>query len=348
MRIVTLMASLLVVSLTVIGIYYSPNLLNLGSTPDTPITANDQSKPDTPITANDQLRSLDSPEKLSHHPITQAEKEAYAREHLGYLSLVDRLPKGKPISPARALDADSHKRWEMLDGKLAQSQDERAQLLKAYHEKTRRFFVRSPGEGPTRGFVGEDSNDPEEILLGISYSNFVEQPGERANFSFSSNESLNRMKPDEDLFDNHNMALRDFLSPRRFGYVKDLEHVAGFESHGFRGWINYDPESLRLKVQHVELVGILRFEKPLVYLTQGLPSMEQVRQGKTRSLDYFEQVALPALCEGEDLYIVSKDDTIRMLGAIRATKTCQQCHDARIGDLLGAFSYTLRAAPNEK
>ena len=85
----------------------------------------------------------------------------------------------------------------------------------------------------------------------------------------------------------------------------------------------------------------------MVYLTDRLPSMEQVRQGKTRPLDIFEEAALPSLRDGEDLYIVSKNDTLRMLGALRATKTCQQCHDAQVGDLLGAFSYTLRPAPRK-
>jgi hypothetical protein len=70
--------------------------------------------------------------------------------------------------------------------------------------------------------------------------------------------------------------------------------------------------------------------------------MEQIRQGKTRPLDFFEAGGLPSLRNGEDLYIVSKGDTLRMLGSLRATKTCQQCHEANIGDLLGAFSYTLR------
>ena len=78
------------------------------------------------------------------------------------------------------------------------------------------------------------------------------------------------------------------------------------------------------------------------------PSMEQIRQDKVRSLDFFEEAALPSLLAGEDLYIVSKGDTLRMLGALRATKTCQKCHDAEIGDLLGAFSYTLRPAPKAK
>ena len=83
----------------------------------------------------------------------------------------------------------------------------------------------------------------------------------------------------------------------------------------------------------------------MVYLTDKLPSMEQIRQGKVRSLDFFEEAGMPSLRDGEDLYIVRKDDTVRMLGALRATKTCQKCHDAEIGDLLGAFSYTLRPAP---
>ena len=139
--------------------------------------------------------------------------------------------------------------------------------------------------------------------------------------------------------------MSDFLYPRGFGYVKDRAHVAGFKPHGFRsrGWtVN---ESRRWRVQHIQLVGILSHEKPLVYLTDKLPSMEQIRQGKTRALDFFEEAALPALRGGEDLFLASKGETVRMLGALRATKTCQQCHDAEVGDLLGAFSYTLRRAP---
>jgi hypothetical protein len=138
----------------------------------------------------------------------------------------------------------------------------------------------------------------------------------------------------------------DFLYPTGFGYVKDRAHVAGFKPHGFRYLGVPAHESKRWRVQHVQLVGILSYETPLVYLTDKLPSMEQIRQGKTRPLDFFEEAALASLRDGEDLYIVRKDDTLRMLGALRATKRCQQCHDAEIGDLLGAFSYTLRPAPS--
>jgi hypothetical protein len=101
-------------------------------------------------------------------------------------------------------------------------------------------------------------------------------------------------------------------------------------------------------IEHVHLVGILQHERPVVYLTDKMPSMEQVRQGKTRPLDLFEEAALPSLVEGEDLFIAQKDQTLRMLGAIRATKVCQQCHDANSGDMLGAFTYTLRLNPDRR
>src|SRR5271170_3242513 len=89
-----------------------------------------------------------------------AMKEADARRKLPFESLTERLPKGKPIPPTRALNSASKKRWEKLDEELARSQDRRASLLKELHERTRRFFVESPGEGPGRRVA-----TPEEILL---------------------------------------------------------------------------------------------------------------------------------------------------------------------------------------
>jgi len=86
-------------------------------------------------------------------------------------------------------------------------------------------------------------------------------------------------------------------------------------------------------------------ERPVVYLSEELPSMKQARQAEVRPLDFFEAAGLQALARGDDLYIIQKDDTLRMLGALRATKQCIACHDAEAGDLLGAFSYTLRSQP---
>ena len=246
---------------------------------------------------------------------------------------------GKPISPSRPLDSDAKKRWEIVERNVSQVQGQRAELLKALHEKTRKFFVESPGAGAERRLIS-----PEEILMDDwRGSENTDQPGEAADFPLSAGETLTRIEPNNEFHFYHDGGW-EFLNPAGFGYVKDRGHVAGFKPHGYRSGVAVH-ENLSWRVRHVQLVGILSHEEPVVYLTDRLPSMEQVRQGKTRGLDFFEEAALPSLREGQDLYIVRKGETIRMLGAMRATKTCQQCHDAQIGDLLGALSYTLRAAP---
>ncbi len=265
------------------------------------------------------------------------QKEADARVKLAFESLNERLPKGKPIVPAKPLSSEAKRRWDGFDQNVAGVQNMRAELLKALHEKTRRFFVDSPGEGPGRTI----GITPEMTLMDDRF--FTQspiQPGERANFPISPGEPLLRVEPNDEFYFHHDGGMRAFLHPTGFGYVKDRAHVAGFKPHGF-GYLPVH-ESKHWRVHHILLIGILSHPDPVVYLTDKLPSMEQVRQGKTRPLDFFEEAGLASLGQGEDLYIAQKDDTLRMLGALRATKTCQQCHDAQIGDLLGAFSYTLR------
>jgi hypothetical protein len=280
-------------------------------------------------------------------PRAREQKEADARKKLAFESLTERLPKGKPLPPSRALSSEAKKRWEVLDQDLASWQDHRAKRLKELHEKTRKFFVESPGAGPERRLA-----TPEEILMDDfgQAASAPDQPGEPADFPLSPGEPLSRVEPNGEFYHYHDDGMSNFLYPRGFGYVKDRAHVAGFKPHGFRSdpYPAWRVQNWSWRVQHIQLVGLLSHEEPLVYLTDKLPSMEQIRQGKTRALDCFEEAALPALREGEDLFIASKGETVRMLGALRATKTCQQCHDAEVGDLLGAFSYTLRRAPSVK
>ena len=273
------------------------------------------------------------------------EKENDARKQLAFVSIADRLPKGKPITPSKPLDAEARKRWQEVEDGHDRSQRYRAELLQALHEKTRRFFVESPGAGSGRGIPIM----PEDILMdNWGGWGLVQQPGEPAEFPASAGEALNRVPPGDEFHSFHMTGMHNFLVPSKFGYVKDRQHVAGFTPHGFR-YLSPDlRENKKWRVDHVQLIGVLTQEQPVVYLTDKMPSMEQIRQDKTRSLDFFEEAALPSLRAGEDLYIVSKGDTLRMLGALRATKTCQKCHDAEIGDLLGAFSYTLRPAPKAK
>lgn len=268
--------------------------------------------------------------------LTEADrKEEDARRTLAFQSLVARLPTGKPIPPAKPLGADARKRWETLDHGFASSQARRADLLRALHDRTQRFFVDSPGVGSMRDFR---LSPEQELMDDWALQEVPDQPGEAAAFPLSPGETLTREEPLEPFRRLHDAGLWGFLNPTSFGLVKDRSRVAGFRPHqfGYRG----SPEG-KWGVKNILLVGILTQAEPVVYLSDKMPSMELIKGGKTRPVDFFEDSALASLREGQDLVIVRKDDTLRMLGALRATKTCQQCHDAEVGDLLGAFSYTL-------
>jgi hypothetical protein len=98
-----------------------------------------------------------------------------------------------------------------------------------------------------------------------------------------------------------------FLSPQSFGYVKNRNAVAGFQSHGFafapqlhsftdRPW--YRKEKEVWAIHRLELVSLLKQEQPAVYLSQNLPRMEELQSVKTRPLSAFEQASLAQLRDG--------------------------------------------------
>ncbi len=272
-------------------------------------------------------------------PLSNEERKlAEARTKLPLVSLQDRLPKGKPIAPAKALSADAQKHWETLETYYGQS--DRGEMLKALHEGTRNIFVDRPGAGMRRMM-----ETPEDILLAADQGE-TDQRGEPAYFPLSEGDLVSRVQPDADFLGFHISSIRTFFPARSFGYAKDRDHVAGFKPHGFRH--AFLPETESLRVDHVLLIGILKHDQPVVYMTEKLPSMDKIHLEKARPLDLFEEAGLSSLRAGDDLHIASKETTFRMVGALRATKTCQKCHDAEIGDLLGAFSYTLRPTPKDK
>jgi hypothetical protein len=89
-------------------------------------------------------------------------------------------------------------------------------------------------------------------------------------------------------------------------------------------------------------VGLLFHNEPVVYVSENLPRMDELRGAPTRPLDGFEATALEKLRSGEDLLVAEAPNGVRMLGAIRSLKQCGTCHGSTRGTLLGAFSYTLR------
>jgi hypothetical protein len=97
------------------------------------------------------------------------------------------------------------------------------------------------------------------------------------------------------------------------------------------------------EIKSLDLVGLVMHETPTVYISEKLPQMKDLAHRPTREMDVFEMEGLEELMAGKDLYIRAKEGTIRVLGPVRAGKACLKCHtDAKDGDMLGAFSYTLR------
>jgi len=357
MRLAFLFVALAVVILAGVGICYSQGLFKSNSSHE------------VEVAHRDGEAALQSPSGIQSEPLSDQDKalmnlegrKAFASERLKFQSLLHRLPRGRGIPPLKGLDDTSQAHWQSLDTRITEIQAFRVQQLKAYHEKTFEFFVRSPGQGPLRGPLHHDKErklaffGDEVDLLNLPEFETINQRGRPATFPESAGVLLNRISPDEELYSRYTDSLKGFLNPLGFGLVRDREHVSGFESHRMQDIreeytfqrLNTDDYDLWL-IEHVHLVGILQHERPVVYLTDKMPSMEQVRLGKTRPLDRFEEAALPSLVEGEDLFIARKDDTLRMLGAIRATKVCLQCHDANAGEMLGAFTYTLTLNPDRQ
>lgn len=103
-----------------------------------------------------------------------------------------------------------------------------------------------------------------------------------------------------------------------------------------------------------QLVSLSTAAGPSVYLKSPQKQQELMKKKPDgastpkRPLDEFETEALAKLRAGDEVALRSDDRRMRMLGAIRARKDCLSCHDqAKEGDLLGAFTYTLKLQSEE-
>jgi hypothetical protein len=103
----------------------------------------------------------------------------------------------------------------------------------------------------------------------------------------------------------------------------------------------------RYSIERLELVGLLKRDHPVVYAPPlWNHSIRLVTADfKPRDLTALETRALAKLRAGRDLEAADGDEsgTIALMGALRGEPSCLKCHkDKREGDLLGAFTYTLR------
>jgi hypothetical protein len=261
-------------------------------------------------------------------------------------SLDERLAyETRPHSISFADKAALDSVWlESLEGDIAKRRNEfgvkqRLRSLERLHAGAVKQFVESEGFG-----VGRMISRPRPSTLARPYVSFssmeewslepIPQPLSDS-WRLEPNDGERRNGDDEERMAHRANSLK-FLDPAYFGYARDRQHVAGFRTHAF----NKQPQSASdWTLNRLDLVGILKFDEPVVYLTPNFPRMEEVQASPTRSLDAFETESLAALLRGEDLVARESAKQLRLFGSLRATKQCQACHHGERGDLLGAFTY---------
>lgn len=110
-------------------------------------------------------------------------------------------------------------------------------------------------------------------------------------------------------------------------------------------------------VERLQLMGLVKRPAGVVYRDKvvamrfgskkpaGEQNSDAPLDATMRPLDEFESIALRDLQLGRDLVLHEENGRIRMLGSIRASAQCLNCHDVPEKTLLGAFSYDLARLP---
>jgi hypothetical protein len=308
----------------------------------------------------------------------QVPPEAIAmRQRLPYLSLANRLAyeSQSPASDGESGPVLADGGTERLNAieMVFDSHDSRARALslQKLHSSEVAYFISRPGFGLSRmgrspGRERLEYGDPPPIPLMADEDSATGQSSEMANLTVPdvpADRQVAAVPTQKELELFHRADQIAFTDPWSFGDVKDRNQVAGFMPHAFMYQPvvgdpansyprAYDPteergvpHSSRWKIARLELVSLLKFDQPAVYVSDHLPRMQDLADAQTRPLNTFEQQGLASLRAGDDLITQVDTNEIRMLGSLRSVKQCLECHSGRRGALLGAFSYQLRHHP---
>lgn len=256
------------------------------------------------------------------------------------VSLEERLPR-----PPQQNQAVAESRLEHIEALLDQTSNNwldsmRSRHLQQLHENTVRVFANRPGFGVARVL---DRPSEWSLRRGLRDDQPLPQPGDRITVLWSTGDLEARSAPTissdhEASRELHSSSLIDFVHLRGFGYARDRNQVAGFQSHRFS---QAPPAPAEWTLRTIDLIGLVRHDQPVAYVSANLPQMEELRDAAWRPLDDFENLGLESFRKGEDMFVRDGSGGRRLLGAIRNTKQCVTCHGGARGDLLGAFSYTL-------
>jgi hypothetical protein len=278
--------------------------------------------------------------------------QAELRKEYPSQSLANRLGYEKKGFVGARADKALSKLEDLVEDRIDAGGSRRAFMLRMLHEGTVEDFINSPGFGvgrqirPRRQYIELPEAEPIPLPAASSDTAGVRTEDDRNRPSPPSEaDALDAVPIQIALQEMHQKSVIDFANPQGFGYVRDRDHVAGFQSHRFSAMPKLDsagPESRRWRIDRLELASLLTHEEPVVYISEHLPRMDELREAPTRPLTSFEKIALETLRQGENLKLEAGPDRILMLGSIRALKQCMPCHSAKRWALLGAFSYVLR------
>jgi hypothetical protein len=285
---------------------------------------------------------------------------SHVRRDYPLVSLADRLNyEHRSVAPASPGVAAMPKSTTELTDQIRELEDLyqpgyvgmlRTRSLELAHASRVQQFISTPGFGvgrmlgPSPGFARR-GDEPESPIAQRPLPAALEVSASLSEAAPGRQDSALGAAPAESR-ELHRAALLDFGQPERFGYVQDVDHVSGFQPHRFSRFPELgEPKSKSAPVQwrmaRVELVSLLKHDRPMVYVSKNLPRMDELGDAPVRSLDSFEAHALSVLAEGKEIVSQSRPERIRMLGAVRAVEQCLNCHQVERGVMLGAFSYEI-------
>jgi hypothetical protein len=234
----------------------------------------------------------------------------------------------------------------------------RGDALRKLHSDEADLFINAPGFGLFRMRPPNpyDLKPPYrgDVALNSEYQSAVELAYEQP-VELESVTGVTGGSSQTEAAELHQTSQMMFFNPDNNGLVRNVDEVAGFEAHGLDGIPsvgnlggkpgNADENTVWWKLNRLELVSLLKHDHFAVYTSESLPNMEQLDGVPTRTLDEFELLSLGRLFGGEDLVVNATTNRIRMLGGLRASEQCLECHSVKKGELLGAFSYELLRKP---
>ncbi|WP_428305883.1 hypothetical protein [Lacipirellula sp.] len=264
------------------------------------------------------------------------------RREFPIVSLNDRLAyeaKTPLVSPP-ALQPAVAQQLATVESALEEQGWRRWQLEKI-HQRQYDQFARAIGFGPVRMASPRLQSIETPTLRDVPYERQVKTKEDLADDPWRIGQPLG---PADAIEYVHESSRSDFLHPEGYGAViSPRNQVAGFIEHAFHRHPLQTANRPKWLLDRIELISLLKFNEPRVYVLDHLPRMDQLSSDTipTRPLNEFEASALQKLQTDEDLVVAENGNQVQMLGSLRAAKQCLDCHNVQRGELLGAFSYQL-------